>query len=67
MPFTMERLSRLGEEDRDFDLEYWSQFTPEERWEAGWELVVLYYSTKGQDATTFRLDRSVEGFRRLES
>ena len=60
--FKMERLVRLKDADRSFDIEFWQRLGPEAIFKAAWELVEHAYAGKNVD---LRLQRSVASFRRL--
>jgi hypothetical protein len=61
----MTRKARLGdEEDLDFELDYWLQFTPEERLEAIWQATLDWAAMKGLDESQLRLQRTVRGLKR---
>lgn len=55
-----ERLVKRGEEEKDFDREFWRAAGHEARWNAAFEMVVEYHRFKGEDINELRLDRSVE-------
>ena len=60
--FKTERLVRLKDADRSFDIEFWQRLGPEAIVKAAWELVEHAYAGKNVD---LRLQRSVASFRRL--
>jgi hypothetical protein len=66
-PVVMERLVRLGEAGRSFDLEFWERVGAEGRFEAVWAMVKDMHRLKGHDADPARLQRSVEGVVELRS
>lgn len=43
----MERLVKLEEQDRTFDIEYWQAQSSTTRFEAAWQLAVLAHQRKG--------------------
>jgi hypothetical protein len=61
----MERMTKLEDLDRSFDIAFWQAQDSTARFAAAWELVVDYYRFKGKDASELRLQRSVEAFQRL--
>ena len=60
----MARLIKLGDDDGEFDFEYWQQFTPQERWEAIWQATLDWAALKGLNEEQLRLQRNVVGIRR---
>jgi hypothetical protein len=60
--FKMERLVKLKDCDRSFDIEYWQRLGPEAIFKAAWELVQHAYAGKDVD---LRVQRSIASFRRL--
>jgi hypothetical protein len=65
--FVMERLSRVDEQDRSFDIEFWQRQDSNARFSAAWELVVFAHQRKGQDESELRLQRTVESIERSAS
>ena len=65
--FVMERLSRVNEQDRSFDIEFWQRQDSNARFSAAWELVVFAHQRKGQDESELRLQRTVESIERSAS
>jgi len=63
----MERLGRLEDADRSFDIEFWQRQDSNARFAAAWEMVVTAHKHKGRDAAELRLQRSVEYLERRES
>jgi hypothetical protein len=61
----MERIGKLEELDRSFDLAFWQAQDSTARFAAAWELVILAYRMKGKDVSELRLQRTVEHFQRL--
>lgn len=61
----MERMIRLGEDQEDFDLDFWLAQSVEARWQAGWEMVRDWVRWQGKDPDALRLDRTVGRFRRV--
>lgn len=62
--FVMEGLSRIDEQDRSFDIEFWQRQDSNARFGAAWELVVFAHQRKGQDESELRLQRTVESIER---
>jgi hypothetical protein len=62
--FVMEGLSRVSEQDRSFDIEFWQRQDSNARFTAAWELVVFAHQRKGRDASELRLQRTVESLER---
>ena len=63
--FVMERLSRVDEQDRSFDIEYWQRQDSEARFSAAWELVVFAQERKGGNVSELRLQRTIESIERV--
>ena len=63
--FFMEGISRAGEQDRSFDIEYWQRQDSAARFVAAWELVVFAHQRKGGNASELRLQRSLEHLERV--
>ena len=57
-----ERMGKVRDVDRSFDLEFWQAQSAEERFAAVWELVVHCARVKGLDERDLRLQRSVEHY-----
>ena len=62
--FVMERLSRIDELDRSFDIEFWQRQDSNARFGAAWELVVFAHRRKGRDESELRLHRTIESLER---
>ena len=62
--FVMERLGRIDESDRSFDIEYWQRQDSNARFAAAWELVVFAHERRGGDVAELRLQRTVEHLQR---
>jgi len=60
----MERLVSLREADRSFDIEYWQRQGDAAIFQAAWELAEFYHRDQGMVADEFRLQRSIENFKR---
>jgi hypothetical protein len=63
----VERMGKIEELDRSFDLKFWQAQTDADRFAAAWELVVHSYIIKGKDVSQLRLQRTIENFQRLSS
>ena len=63
----MMRLTRVAEQDRSFDIEFWQSQDDEARFSAAWEMVVLAHGMKGQKEDELRLQRTVERLERRPS
>lgn len=63
-PFIMERLIKLKDHDRTFDIQFWQAQTSQARFEAAWQLIESYHLKKGKTGDALRLQRSVESFQR---
>ncbi len=64
--FVMEGLSRVDQQDRAFDIEFWQRQDSNARFAAAWDLVVFAHQRKGRDESELRLQRSVESLERSE-
>jgi hypothetical protein len=62
----MERRGKIQELDRSFDVTFWQEQSPQARFAAVWELIVLANQIKGHDVRQLRLYRSVESFQRQQ-
>jgi len=56
----VERVVRIDQLDRSFDIAYWQSQSPEARAEAAWQLVVDAWVAKGRVIDELRLQRSIE-------
>ena len=63
-PETTERIGKLEDLDRSFDIQFWQAQSPTARFQAAWELIVHAARVKGLDVRQLRLQRSVENFQR---
>ncbi len=66
-PFVMERLVKIEEQNRSFDIEFWQRHTSTARFAAAWEMVEFAHKLKGRNATELRLQRTIESLQRIES
>jgi hypothetical protein len=60
----IERMGKIEDLDRSFDLGFWQSQSPQARFAAAWELVVFANQVKGNDVRQLRLQRSVATFQR---
>jgi hypothetical protein len=51
-------VSQIGEGHSEFDAKFWAAQTPEMKFRAAWEMVVLAHEIKGGDPDELRLQRS---------
>ena len=59
----IERLGRIEDMDRSFDIAFWQAQSASARLDAAWELVVFHQQLKGT-ADELRLQRTVESLQR---
>ena len=62
----IEHHGSLDSDDSDFDIAYWSSVSTEEKFEAAWELIKYYYTSKGR-AHELRLHRDITTIGTIES
>ena len=60
----MERLIRLEDADRSFDIEFWQQQGDAAIFVAAWEMVVLAHKLKGRDVNELRFQRTLKKLQR---
>jgi hypothetical protein len=63
----MERLTRLEDADRSFDIEFWQQLGDEAIFAAAWEMVTFAYKFKGRDASELAFQRTLKKIQRPAS
>lgn len=63
----IERMGKLEELDRSFDLKFWQTQTDVDKFAAAWELVIHSYIIKGKDVDKLRLQRTIEHIQRPSS
>ena len=63
----MERLTRLEDADRSFDIEFWQRQGDAAIFAAAWELVVFANEFKGRDASQLRFQRTLKKLQRASS
>lgn len=61
----VEKIGKVEDMDRSFDLEFWQAQSDTARFAAAWELVVQAFIIKGKDVSELRLQRTVEHLGRL--
>ena len=59
-PFVMERIGKMSETGRDFDIEFWQRQGSTAIFAAAWQMVVDAYRWKKKNESELRLQRSVE-------
>ncbi|MBI1788676.1 MAG: hypothetical protein HYR60_14145 [Acidobacteria bacterium] len=64
-PLVMERLGKISEMDRSFDVEFWQRLGPRAIFAAAWEMVLDAYKWKQKSVSELDFQRSVESFQRL--
>ena len=62
----MERLGKIDEMDRSFDIEFWQRLGDKAIFDAAWEMVEFYYQYTNRKPDELRLQRSVEHFERQQ-
>lgn len=62
----MERLGRVSESDRSFDIEFWQKQGPSAIFAAAWQMVIDTYKLKGWSDSELRLQRSIEKLERMQ-
>jgi hypothetical protein len=66
IPLVMERIGKVSESDRRFDVEFWQrQGSSGAIFAAAWEMVVEAYRLKGKGESELAFQRSVECIRSL--
>ena len=61
-PFTITKLGRVSELNRDFDLAFWQNQSPAQRMAAVWDLVVFHHKLQKRSPDELRLNRTLSGF-----
>jgi len=59
-----ERYQRVGENDHSFDIQFWQSQGDRAIFEAVTEMIRDYYLIRGIHADEFRLQRTIESFRK---
>lgn len=62
--FVMERLVRVEDAGRSFDIEYWQRQGDAAIYRAAWELVELHHRSQGLHPDELRLQRTIENVQR---
>ena len=63
----MERLVRVEDADRSFDIEFWQRQGDEAIFAAAWEMVVFAHEFKGRDAGELTFQRTLTKIQRASS
>ena len=63
----MERLTRLEDADRSFDIEFWQRQGDAAIFAAAWEMVVFANEFKGRDASELTFQRTLKKTQRTSS
>lgn len=63
----MERLTRLEDADRSFDIEFWQRLGDAAIFAAAWEMVVFANEFKGRDAGELTFQRTLKKTQRASS
>ena len=61
-PLVMERMGKLSESDRSFDIEFWQRQGSTAIFAAAWEMVVETYRWKKKSDSELAFQRTVERF-----
>lgn len=64
-PFVMERVGRIRDLDRSFDIAYWQRLGSSAIFAAAWQIVVEAYQRNQNSDAELRLRRTAESFQRL--
>ena len=59
-----ERMGKLKDLDRSFDVKFWQAQDAKARFDATWELIVHANRVKGSDVRQLRLQRTAEHFQK---
>ena len=66
-PLVMERMGKLSESDRSFDIEFWQRQGSTAIFAAAWEMVVFANEFKGRDASQLTFQRTLKKLQRASS
>jgi len=66
-PFIMERVGKVSETDRRFDIEFWQRQGSSAIFAAAWQMVIDAYRWKGKSDSELTFQRSVECVKSLRS
>jgi hypothetical protein len=61
----MERMGKIEDMDRSFDIEFWQRQGSAAIFSAAWKLVRLYHARLGENVDELPFQRSVESFQRM--
>ena len=64
-PLVMERIGKVSESNRRFDVEFWQRQGSSAIFAAAWEMVVEAYRLKGKSESELAFQRTVERIRPL--
>jgi hypothetical protein len=67
IPLVMERIGKVSESNRRFDVEFWQRQGSTAIFAAAWEMVVEAYRLKGKSESELAFQRTVECIRPLRS
>ena len=59
-----ENYQRIIDDRRSFDIRFWQSQGDRAIFEAAWEMLYDYFLIRGNDAHEFRLQKTVESFRK---
>ena len=60
-----ENYRQIKDDNRSFDIRFWQSQGDRAIFEAVWEMLQDYFLIRGKDANEFRLQRTVESFRKV--
>jgi len=66
-PLVMERIGKVSDSNRRFDVEFWQRQGSSAIFAAAWEMVVEAYRLKGKSESELAFQRTVERIRSLRS
>ena len=58
-PLVMQRLTRLEDADRSFDIEFWQRLGDKAIFAAAWEMVVFAHKFKGRNVSELAFQRTL--------
>ena len=64
-PLVMERIGKVRESDRSFDMEFWQRQGSSAIFAAAWQMVVETWRWKGRSESELEFQRSVESLKPL--
>ena len=59
-----ENYRQIKDDNRSFDIRFWQSQGDRAIFEAVWEMLQDYFLIRGKDANEFRIQRTVESFRK---